>query len=99
MGSVTGAMWESEHGPSGGDEINIVERGKKLRVGRRVEGAAERHDEAIAARHGRTADLLHAGARSVRPWRFIPAIDFRRGGIPACSSREWPGTSCFGSRS
>jgi glucose/arabinose dehydrogenase len=25
---VTGAMWESEHGPSGGDEINIVERGK-----------------------------------------------------------------------
>ena len=25
---VTGAMWESEHGPSGGDEINIVERGR-----------------------------------------------------------------------
>jgi glucose/arabinose dehydrogenase len=25
---VTGRMWESEHGPSGGDEINIVERGR-----------------------------------------------------------------------
>ena len=25
---VTGAMWESEHGPSGGDEINIIERGR-----------------------------------------------------------------------
>ena len=25
---VSGHMWESEHGPSGGDEINIVERGR-----------------------------------------------------------------------
>jgi glucose/arabinose dehydrogenase len=25
---VTGAMWASEHGPSGGDEINIVQRGR-----------------------------------------------------------------------
>jgi len=25
---VTGVMWESEHGPSGGDEINIIEPGK-----------------------------------------------------------------------
>ena len=25
---ATGLMWESEHGPNGGDEINIVERGR-----------------------------------------------------------------------
>ena len=25
---VTGQLWSSEHGPSGGDEINIIERGK-----------------------------------------------------------------------
>ena len=25
---VTGALWEQEHGPMGGDEINIVEKGK-----------------------------------------------------------------------
>jgi glucose/arabinose dehydrogenase len=25
---VTGRLWSSEHGPSGGDEINIIERGK-----------------------------------------------------------------------
>jgi glucose/arabinose dehydrogenase len=25
---VTGLLWESEHGPSGGDEINIIEKGK-----------------------------------------------------------------------
>jgi aldose sugar dehydrogenase len=25
---VTGALWESEHGPQGGDEINIIEPGK-----------------------------------------------------------------------
>lgn len=25
---VSGALWESEHGPNGGDEINIVERGR-----------------------------------------------------------------------
>lgn len=24
---VTGRMWESEHGPTGGDEVNIIERG------------------------------------------------------------------------
>lgn len=25
---VTGLLWESEHGPTGGDEINIIEKGK-----------------------------------------------------------------------
>ena len=25
---ITGRLWSSEHGPSGGDEINIIERGK-----------------------------------------------------------------------
>jgi glucose/arabinose dehydrogenase len=25
---VTGALWESEHGPTAGDEINIIEKGK-----------------------------------------------------------------------
>jgi len=25
---VTGLLWESEHGPNGGDEINIIEKGK-----------------------------------------------------------------------
>ena len=25
---ATGLLWESEHGPRGGDEINVVERGK-----------------------------------------------------------------------
>jgi glucose/arabinose dehydrogenase len=25
---VSGALWESEHGPQGGDEINVIERGK-----------------------------------------------------------------------
>ena len=25
---VTGQLWESEHGPRGGDEINLVEKGK-----------------------------------------------------------------------
>lgn len=25
---VTGALWETEHGPRGGDEINVIERGK-----------------------------------------------------------------------
>lgn len=25
---VTGELWESEHGPQGGDEINVIERGK-----------------------------------------------------------------------
>ena len=28
VGSVAGLLWESEHGPTGGDEINIIEKGK-----------------------------------------------------------------------
>jgi glucose/arabinose dehydrogenase len=28
MHPVTGAIWESEHGPKGGDELNLIEKGK-----------------------------------------------------------------------
>jgi len=28
MNPVTGMLWESEHGPRGGDEINLIEKGK-----------------------------------------------------------------------
>ena len=30
---VTGKLWESEHGPQGGDEINIIEPAQELRLG------------------------------------------------------------------
>ncbi|HKQ45075.1 MAG TPA: PQQ-dependent sugar dehydrogenase [Rhizomicrobium sp.] len=35
---ATGAMWESEHGPVGGDEINIVEPGKNYGWGMATKG-------------------------------------------------------------
>ena len=37
---VTGRMWESEHGPSGGDEINIIERGRNYGWGVASKGLA-----------------------------------------------------------
>jgi len=29
---ATGAIWEHEHGPQGGDELNIIQPGKNLRM-------------------------------------------------------------------
>ena len=27
MGSHSGRLWETEHGPTAGDEVNVIERG------------------------------------------------------------------------
>jgi glucose/arabinose dehydrogenase len=37
---LTGRLWESEHGPSGGDEINIIERGRNYGWGVASKGLA-----------------------------------------------------------
>jgi glucose/arabinose dehydrogenase len=35
---ITGRLWESEHGPSGGHEINIIERGNNYGWGVATKG-------------------------------------------------------------
>ena len=46
VGSRTGLLWESEHGPTGGDEINIIEKGKNYGWGVISMGTAERDHRA-----------------------------------------------------
>jgi aldose sugar dehydrogenase len=76
---VAGKLWESEHGLTGGDEIDIIEPGHKY--GWRI---------ATKAARGRNHEKIRAGSsstiRRLRPAGFlsIPAISTRVGKIPAC---------------
>ena len=54
---VTGELWETEHGQTGNDEINVIDRGAQLRLA----GDRRRRD---ARRHGDAGDVLRAGDRA-----------------------------------
>ena len=73
-----GKLWEQEHGPMGGDEINIIEKGKnygwprgELRRQLRRHASRQRQSD-----HGRAcSDRSGIGRRRSRrlAWRFTPA--------------------------
>ncbi len=62
---VSGALWESEHGPNGGDEINLIEAGKNygwpvIAYGTnydktKIDGHLQREDRANSMQTSRTA--------------------------------------------
>ena len=65
----TGALWTSEHGPRGGDEINVVGRGRELRLPgdrlrTRVYRQADQRRQDDAGRDGAAGVLLDAGHRA-----------------------------------
>ena len=96
---VTGLLWESEHGPTAGDEINIIEPRSQLRVERCDEGHAGWREQDLRARHGRSGRLLHADARAGRHHVRTRAIDIPAGRTRASSSAGLPASNCAGSRS
>ena len=63
---VTGLLWESEHGPTGGDEINIIEKGKNYGWGvismGQQNGITKRTEPGMEDAHR----LLHADDRAER---------------------------------
>ena len=63
---VTGKLWESEHGPQGGDEINIIEPGTQLRLGRHHEGIQPGITKRAERGDGAADRLLHADDRAER---------------------------------
>ena len=71
----TGRLWENEHGPRGGDELNIIEKGKNygwpvIVHGIDYPGTADRRRHHAQGRHGGAGVLLGSGDRALRP-RFL----------------------------
>src|SRR3982074_2681534 len=64
--SPTGELWEVEHGPKGGDELNLIEKGKNY--GWPVVSYGKNYDEVPIPSHGTRPDL----ARPVLYW--VPVI-------------------------
>lgn len=70
----TGRLWETEHGPRGGDELNIIEKGKNYGwpvIVHGIDYPGTAIGEGITQRrHGGTGILLGSGDRTLRP-RFL----------------------------
>ena len=67
----TGRLWASEHGPRGGDEINVIQKGKNygfpvIGYGHDYNGAAINKDRTSQAGMEQPAVLLDAGHRAGR---------------------------------
>ena len=67
----TGKLWTSEHGPRGGDEINVVEKGKNygfpvIGYGREYTGKPINGDKTAQDGHGAAGVLLDARHRAGR---------------------------------
>ena len=88
----TGDIWTNEHGPQGGDELNLVQPG--LNYGWPVIGYGVNYQTGLAIHtgtHRRAWSNLHScgSLRSASPERCsIPANAFRNGAA-ACSSAVW----------
>ncbi len=79
---TTGKLWEHEHGPRGGDEVNIIEKGKNYGwpvIGYGIDySGAKIHESTQQARHGAAGEILGALDRAVRhgvlPGRPVPGL-------------------------
>ena len=67
---ATGDLWETEHGPRGGDEVNIIGKGKNYGwpvIGYGIDySGAKIHDSTARARDGAADQILGAVDRAVR---------------------------------
>jgi len=88
-----GRLWEVEHGPRGGDELNLIEKGKNYGWPVIVHGInypGTKIGDAIVEQAGARAAAVLLD-RSSRPpaWSSIGATSFRSG-RPACWWVAWP---------
>ena len=67
---TTGKLWQHEHGPRGGDEVNIIDQGRQLRLaGDRLRHRLQRRQDPRRHRqdrHGAAGEILGAVDRTVR---------------------------------
>ena len=100
----TGTLWETEHGPQGGDELNVIEKGKNygwpvIGYGANYTLGTEIHASRNKEGHGAAEGVLRAVDRRSRASRSTRATSSRTGRATR-SSAAWPettGSSC-GSR-
>ena len=98
---VSGKLWMHEHGPRGGDEINIPERGEELRLaGDRLRHRLQRREDPrrhAEAGHGAADPAMDAGDRAVGHGLLSPPTCFRSGRTISSSAgwsrRRWCGSS------
>ena len=99
----TGLMWESEHGPTGGDEINVIEKGKNYGWGvismGLQNGITERSHEGME----QPIVVLHADDRAERhrvlhrlevPGLEEQPVRRRAGGTAAAAPRDQRAEDC-----
>ena len=95
---VSGKLWESEHGPQGGDEINIIEPGKNYGWGVITMGV----QNGITKRSepGMEQPIVYY-TPTIAPSGivFYTGNEVSRHGRTTCSSARWPGSSCAASKS
>jgi glucose/arabinose dehydrogenase len=87
--SATGTLWSTEHGPMGGDELNIIERGKNygwptITYGTEYDGTP--------INHGRT----HADGMEQPVHYWVPSIAISSLAIYDGPFKEWQGTAWVG---
>ena len=95
----TGALWETEHGPQGGDELNLIQPGKNygwpvVTLGREYPGEAH-YQPAVARGHGAAGHGLgpvdRAVGHDVLHGRQVPGVEGQpvsSAASRACGSRR-----------
>ena len=101
LNPATGKLWEHEHGPRGGDEINVIEKGKNY--GWPVIGFGIDYNGA------RIHESTHKDGMEQPIWYWVPSIapsgmafapeSCSRPGAATCSSARWRGRRWCGSSS
>ena len=96
----TGRLWETEHGPRGGDELNLIEKGKNygwpvIVHGIDYPGTGDRRRHHAQGGHGGAGLLLGSGDRALRPCLLyrqpVSAMEEQRLRRRACAAWCWTG--------
>ena len=87
---VSGRLWETEHGPTAGDEVNIIERGHNYGWESRPRAASPASPRA-RSRGWTSRSCITSRPTHRRAFRFRQAIVIPRGRIRACLSAVSPG--------
>ena len=77
-----GVLWELEHGPKGGDELNIIEKGENLWL-----ACCPLHMESITMGQ-KITDISHKKGMEQPIWHWTPSI-------AVCGMKIYKGEKCF----
>jgi glucose/arabinose dehydrogenase len=97
----TGVLWVHEHGPQGGDEVNIIRPGANygwpVITTASTTASAPRSAKAPPSRAWSSRSTTGCLPSRPRAWRFIPATSSRAGAATSSSARFATACSCASS--